>query len=24
VLIEVPCNFRHPGYGAWVDWDKMA
>jgi len=22
VLIEAPCNFRHPGYGAWVDWDK--
>jgi thiamine pyrophosphate-dependent acetolactate synthase large subunit-like protein len=22
VLIEVPCDFRHPGYGAWVDWDK--
>jgi thiamine pyrophosphate-dependent acetolactate synthase large subunit-like protein len=23
VLIEVPCDFRHPGYGAWVDWDKI-
>jgi len=22
VLIEVPCDSRHPGYGAWVDWDK--
>jgi thiamine pyrophosphate-dependent acetolactate synthase large subunit-like protein len=22
VLIEVPCDFKHPGYGAWVDWDK--
>jgi thiamine pyrophosphate-dependent acetolactate synthase large subunit-like protein len=22
VLIEVPCDFRHPGYGAWVDWDR--
>ena len=22
VVIEVPCDFRHPGYGAWVDWDK--
>jgi thiamine pyrophosphate-dependent acetolactate synthase large subunit-like protein len=22
VLIEVMVDFRHPGYGAWVDWDK--
>jgi thiamine pyrophosphate-dependent acetolactate synthase large subunit-like protein len=22
VVIEVPCDFKHPGYGAWVDWDK--
>ena len=22
VVVEVPCDFRHPGYGAWVDWDK--
>ncbi len=21
VVIEVPCDFKHPGYGAWVDWD---
>lgn len=24
VLIEVPCDFRHPGYGAWVDWGAGA
>lgn len=24
VVIEVPCDFKHPGYGAWVDWDKAA
>ncbi len=23
VLIEVMVDFRHPGYGAWVDWDKF-
>jgi thiamine pyrophosphate-dependent acetolactate synthase large subunit-like protein len=23
VLIEVMVDFRHPGYGAWVDWDKV-
>lgn len=22
VVIEVPCDFKHPGYGGWVDWDK--
>ena len=21
VLIEIPCDFRHPGYGSFVDWD---
>ena len=24
VLVEIPNNFRHPGYGAWVDWDKVS
>jgi acetolactate synthase I/II/III large subunit len=23
VVIEVPCDFKHPGYGAWVDWEKV-
>lgn len=23
VVIEVPCDFKHPGYGAWVDWDNI-
>ena len=23
VLIEVMVDFRHPGYGAWVDWEKV-
>jgi acetolactate synthase-1/2/3 large subunit len=22
VVVEVPVDFKHPGYGAWVDWDK--
>ena len=22
VLIEIPCDFKHPGYGSFVDWDK--
>src|SRR5690606_13821969 len=22
VVIEIPNAFRHPGYGAWVDWDR--
>ncbi len=22
VVIEVTVDFRHPGYGSWVDWDK--
>lgn len=21
VVVEVPCDFKHPGYGGWVDWD---
>lgn len=23
VLIEIPNNFDHPGYGSWVDWDSV-
>ncbi|MDW3178883.1 MAG: thiamine pyrophosphate-binding protein [Acidimicrobiia bacterium] len=23
VLIEIPNNFGHPGYGSWVDWDNV-
>lgn len=23
VLIEIPNNFGHPGYGSWVDWDAV-
>ena len=23
VLIEVACDFRHPGYGSFVDWDAQ-
>ncbi|NND49097.1 MAG: thiamine pyrophosphate-binding protein [Rhizobiales bacterium] len=23
VLIEVPCDFKHPGYGSFVDWDNQ-
>jgi thiamine pyrophosphate-dependent acetolactate synthase large subunit-like protein len=23
VLIEIPNNFGHPGYGSWVDWDSQ-
>ena len=21
-LIEVPCDFKHPGYGSFIDWSK--
>ena len=21
-LIEVPCDFKHPGYGSFIDWAK--
>ncbi len=23
VLIEVPCDFKHPGYGSFGDWDNQ-
>jgi hypothetical protein len=23
VLIEVPNEFRHPGYGSFANWDKQ-
>lgn len=23
VLIEIPNNFSHPGYGSWVDWNAV-
>tara|TARA_Y100000590_G_scaffold456766_2_gene608016 strand:- start:8127 stop:9764 length:1638 start_codon:yes stop_codon:yes gene_type:complete len=22
-LIEVPCDFKHPGYGSFIDWSKQ-
>jgi thiamine pyrophosphate-dependent acetolactate synthase large subunit-like protein len=22
VLLEIPCDFKHPGYGSFVDWDS--
>jgi thiamine pyrophosphate-dependent acetolactate synthase large subunit-like protein len=21
-LIEIPCDFKHPGYGSFIDWSK--